>query len=128
MINLYLLLMFNCLFIMGFKFVTWYEPSIEQPTENKTTATENFKIIPTVYNRELLWWISFYGKKYLGHEFMKPVCLCPMCMSSLWGSIFFWVAIFSKFIVCVTFVHLIVIWLVYIVALCGLNHIISRFV
>ena len=124
MTNILILLIFNSLFIFGVYKLTWYQAQVmvNEPTK------ELFTLVPTVTNRELLWFISFYGKKWFGYETMKPICLCPSCMSSVWGSIFFWVAIFTKFVICATVLQIGFLYIAYVIALCGLNHIISRYV
>ena len=121
MTNILILLLLNSLYIFGLYKVVWYNVVVENDAEN-------FKLPPTVRNRELLWFIAFYGKKWFGYEFMKPICLCPSCMSSVHGSLFFLIAIITKFVVCATVIHIIVLWAVYILALCGLNYIVSRWI
>lgn len=41
-----------------------------------------------IVDKEILWKLKYYAEK-LPHNLGKPLILCPICMSSVWGTIFF---------------------------------------
>lgn len=89
------LLILNSLVVVGIWFTCNYEAQ---------------KGLRPVVGKQLLWFIKYYGTKWFGDSFMKPVCGCVVCMASVHGTWFFW-----------TFIHTSVIeWLTWMLALAGL--------
>lgn len=56
-------------------------------------------------------------EKAIGTKPCKPLFLCPPCMSSVWGGLFFWAFANATF------------WLLlpYVICLCGINFIIKEY-
>jgi hypothetical protein len=48
----------------------------------------NFDINRQITDKEILWRLKYYAEQ-LPTNIAKPLLLCPICMSSVWGSIFF---------------------------------------
>lgn len=68
---------------------------------------------------EILWWLHAASKIYLGEKWTKPVCGCPVCMSSF-HSFLFWIPIY---ILAPFSLWLIYIQAIYILVLAGVNYI-----
>ena len=62
-----ILLLFNVLVIVGFHYATGYELD----RDGKPTS------------KMALWWIKYYGLKYIGETWMKPISECVICMASV---------------------------------------------
>ena len=58
----------------------------------------------------------------LGQKWSKPLINCPVCMSSLWGTLAFFVGLPVVFGVAYAFKF----WIPYVFCLCGLNTIINK--
>lgn len=48
----------------------------------------SFDLNGNITDKEILWKLKYYAEK-LPTNIAKPLILCPICMSSVWGSIFF---------------------------------------
>lgn len=115
--GLILLIIICSLFCVGFNYSTSYVPVYEHvagqlPKEQIPDKTE------------LLWFIKYYGNKFLPVYIQKPLYGCLMCMSSIWGSIFYWGYVLNSpgRINGLT----IIIWVVVVMAVCGLNRIVKQ--
>lgn len=72
-------------------------------------------------SKQLLWFVRYYAKKWLGDKWCKPVACCTICMSSL-HSIWYWM-ILIKF----PFQWwMILIFLLYMVAMAGVQKLITE--
>ena len=64
---------------MGLDFATQYDPSM-----NLSKKHGEYK--------EILWWYRYYIWKWLGKTLLySPLIGCPICMSSVYGTIMFFV-------------------------------------
>lgn len=107
MINFHFILMVS-LFIFGLNFATDYSEG------------ENFKQNGH-YN--LLWKLKFWSLKYIGEYWTRPLLSCPVCQSSVWGTIFYFC--YFPFELSINYF---VIWIVSVFAIAGLNRIIKNFI
>jgi hypothetical protein len=67
------------------------------------------------------------GKKItqaLGERWSSPLINCPICMASVWGSLWFFLGLWFTFEV--TF-H-VKLWIPYIMCLCGLNYLLNKLI
>lgn len=39
--------------------------------------------------KNILWFVRYYVDKYIGEPLGKPIILCPRCMASFWGVVFY---------------------------------------
>ncbi len=110
------LIIITSLFCFGFNYVVTYIPMFEYQAGRNST-----EIIPK--EREVLWFIRFYGNRYLPVWIQKPLYSCPMCMASIWGSIFYWGSVLNtdQIINSLTLIK----WVAVVVAVSGLNRIIK---
>lgn len=76
------LLIGNTLFIIGLYNAAAYRRCTDveqgQPYCNKygiDTESQN-----------VLWFVQYYSLKYFGQYLSKPICTCPKCMASVWGT------------------------------------------
>lgn len=104
-------------FIFGFNYATFYVPVyLQRPGEAVETLPQE---------KEILWFIRYYGRKYLPVYIQKPLFSCEMCMSSIWGSLFYWTYILNGNLCHINSLTLIK-WAVVVIAVCGLNRIIKQ--
>ena len=59
--------------IIGLYYATSYE------LDSKGNPTE----------KNILWFVRFYIDKFIGEPYGKPFILCPKCMASFWGVVFY---------------------------------------
>ena len=59
--------------IIGLYYATSYE------LDSKGNPTE----------KNVLWFVRFYVDKFIGEPYGKPFILCPQCMASFWGLVFY---------------------------------------
>jgi hypothetical protein len=67
------------------------------------------------------------GKKitqFLGEKWSKPVINCPICQSSVWGTLWFFLGLNVAFDIEYHFK----LWFPYVMCLCGLNFIINKLI
>ena len=114
MTTLILLLLVNALIIWGFWFACQFE-NYEGFDALDLRQRYPFK---KPEDRMILWFVRFRLGKSFCNQYMKPVYLCPMCMSSLHGVIpfFFYYGVSLESILMFPF---------YVLALAGLNGIFS---
>ncbi len=80
-------------------------------------------------NKEIAWFVKYYlhvalnGTRF--HWLLKPLCDCPVCMVSVYGSIFYWAKTYWYLdeITLLTFIK----WPVMVVATAGLNRALWKF-
>jgi hypothetical protein len=99
LVILSIVLIYNSLFIFGISKTTQYE------VDDKNNITDKM----------IFWRVRYWCVKHLTVNLTKPIMLCPPCMASFWGSIFYWC--FFSF----TLEHL-CIYPFYLLILCGLNN------
>jgi len=109
-IDLYLLLPLNALFIFGISAITTYEEDADG----------------TISDRMALWFVRRWCIKNLGVFWSKPFVLCPPCMASVWGTIFY----FTFLLVFQININIfaVIIWPFYCVTLSGLNYGLQRYI
>ena len=97
----------NSLFIFGLHIITDYEVDEQGNVSDKMA----------------LWWLRYKSVQTFGEWWSKPLILCPPCMASVWGTIFYF--IFSL----VFFGNvLIFVWPFYVISLSGLNYVVQRYI
>ena len=101
--TLALMLILNSLMIFGIYEVTTYE---EDEQGNIT-------------DKMALWFVRRWLLKHFGIFWSKPFVLCPPCMASVWGSVFYIIFV-PKIFFCE--------YLIYLLILAGLNKLLSRYV
>lgn len=119
MLELIELIFINSLFIIGFNYSTLYLINRDQkPSGTGLTFKE---IIP--FDREILWFIRYYGNQWLPKSLTKPIYGCLMCMSSFWGTIFYWAYTLNsnQIINSLTLIK----WVVVVVVVCGMNRVLK---
>lgn len=114
------LLILNALFIIGLEFVTQYE--LKTPPKDGNV----FGSLDDIGEREILWFYRWgigsfvYTKAKSLKWVLKPLFMCTVCMSSVYGSLAYWLA--SAFTV-----HNLLVWPLYVVALAGLVRVTNSF-
>jgi hypothetical protein len=72
------LIAITSLFVLGLDFASQYDPAI------------NIDETKGEY-REILWWYRYWLWKLVGETALyKPLIGCPVCMSSVYGTLMFW--------------------------------------
>lgn len=109
---------FNVFAIIGFYAATDYK------TELKITdsgfAQQTIEVIDQE-SKQLLWFVRYYAKKWLGDKWCKPVACCNICMSSI-HSVWYWlILIIYPFNIWMIPVHLF-----YMVSMVGVQKLISE--
>jgi hypothetical protein len=70
------------------------------------------------FGRMPLWFLPFYSRQIIGDFWTQPLFTCNVCMSSVWGTAFYWTytrnATGQDFLI----------WIIYILILLGINKII----
>jgi len=74
--SIFATLILNALVIIGFNRITEYGLDVNRKPVDK----------------ELLWFVQWYSRKWIGEWWSKPICTCPVCMSSLHSLYVFWFA------------------------------------
>lgn len=111
--------------IFGFYYACKYEEVYEADKfldeDTGHVLPRSSRIIPDPETKEILWFIKYYSKMWLGDKWTKPICGCPVCMSSL-HSFWVWIPIYwtIQFTMQMLFVHA-----VYIMVLAGVNYLIT---
>lgn len=105
------LLILNALFITGLWTACKYSDSGLRP--------------PAPDHRMPLWFVSFYTKKLIGEYWTKPLFTCGSCMSSVWGTVFYWTYLIQHNAK-IDF-DTIAIWIIYILMLLGINKLIHEY-
>ncbi|MCH7826424.1 MAG: hypothetical protein IIC75_00385 [Bacteroidetes bacterium] len=62
-----------------------------------------------------------FFKAYIPEWIAKPLAICPICMSSVYGTLVFWFAYFTDLI---NYDYIIIVYICYVFALAGLNYLI----
>jgi len=113
----YILLILWCsLFIFGWHYATLYTPNF---IHDQALGQREIKPNDT----EIAWWFRYYTRN-LPKWIKKPLINCQMCMSSVYGSIFYWGYVLNTpgRINGLT----IILWVAVVVAITGLNRIIKQ--
>lgn len=84
MAELILLIIICSLWCFGFNYAVLYTPNFDMMSNNKK------EIYPTDNKKEVLWFIRYYGNKWLPLWVTKPIYGCLSCMGSVHGIIFYW--------------------------------------
>jgi hypothetical protein len=75
-----------------------------------------------IYNKSVLWFIGYYGDKFIKNEFWrKPFYACPPCMASVHGTFWYWVLAHSNYQQIETWV----LWVLFVGALSGFLRLIT---
>jgi len=86
MIELLTLGLFNALIIFGINKATFFEYChIDDRGEgfcDKNGIDKDSKMV--------LWWVRHWSLKAVGEFWSKPICTCPPCMASVWGTVVYW--------------------------------------
>ncbi len=107
-IILFILVLFlNSLLIFGVFKIMDYE------IDNENKIIEDSKMV--------LWKIKYWLINHIGIKASKPFCLCPPCMSSIYGTLIYW-CVYSF-----TLQHLFI-WPIYCLCLCGINTFMQRWI
>jgi hypothetical protein len=109
------LLFINSLFIFGLQYATQFEAELYIET-----GYEPAKWRLNKEQSKVLGFIHFYLRKGISEHWMQPLLSCPVCMASVWGSVFY--LSFTPFSI-----EKFAIWPVYVVALAGLNRLLKGF-
>ena len=118
LITIILLLFFNSMLIFGIFKLTDYDEEVIQ-TDNGTLDT-------IIRDKMLLWFVRKWLVDKIGLYYSKPFLLCPACMSSVWGTLFYWVMTSTLFPVFDTFYQQLLFYPFFVVSLCGINSFLQR--
>ena len=118
LITIILLLFINSMFIFGIFKLTDYDEEVEPDGYG----------VPCVYIRDkmLLWFVRKWLVDKIGLYWSKPLVLCPPCMASVWGTLFYWVMTSTLFPVFDTFYQQLLFYPFFVVSLCGINSFLQR--
>lgn len=118
MTHLILLIVITALFIQGWHYCIQYDPFVRD--------SNGLDVEYGATNKEVFWFVKFYGRKIIPAYFHKPLFNCPVCMSSFYGSIAYWAHVYhtGTSVNLTTFVT----WFVFCVTLAGANRIITKFI
>jgi hypothetical protein len=112
-INFLYTLFVASLFIFGFYYSTLYDPV--EPTEENPFGKK-------AENKEIFWFFRFYLGNLLvklfpkhGATISKPIIRCVICMSSIYGTVFYFLFTDKNLFI----------WPIFVISLAGLNHIIK---
>lgn len=121
-----LLMLMACLFIFGWHYSTAYTPQgVELDEQGNCTNPYG----TTAHDREIAWWFRFYIGNFVmrrarwAEPLLKPLFQCVVCMSSLYGSAFYWAhalvvdSSINSATVCM--------WPVFVVCLAGMNRVVK---
>ncbi len=118
MMTLIELIIITSFFILGIHYCFQFD---------MVSTTKKGEAKPT--NKEILWFIKYYLHRSLYQTrfewLLKPTVNCPVCMSSIHGSILFWANVYfqNREVNPLTFAK----WLVVVVAVAGLNRLAYKF-
>lgn len=84
------ILLLGALVIVGIFRITTYTKLITKDVHSNGEV----KVVTgeRIENKQILWFIKYYGTKWLGERVMKPVCGCIPCMASIHGT---WVYLYG---------------------------------
>jgi hypothetical protein len=128
MITLIATILISTLFIYGWSYCITYTPTglIEM---DKNEEMNPFGT--SAENREIAWWFKFYLGNFIWNylpilkPMLKPLFMCEVCMSSVYGSLIYWILmIYTAKITVLTFI----IWPFIIVSIAGLNRLVKIFI
>lgn len=88
MVDLILLIVICSLVCFGVNYATLYNPRYDLMTNQR------IEVVPT--DTEVLWFIRYYGNKWLPKGVTKPLYGCVVCMSSVYSSLVYWGFIFCS--------------------------------
>lgn len=118
------IILISSLFIFGWSYCTTYTP-----TGLETNVHKPFNPFGTgAKDKEVAWWFRFYIGNFIYKHvpflkpMLKPLFMCEVCMSSVYGSIIYWLFLY---ILGPLSVVNIVLWPFTIVAIAGLNRLIK---
>lgn len=84
--ELFFLLTFLLLaFINSFVIIGVYEATGYELNERKKFLSPNEKGCDTFKYKMILWFVGYYGDKWLGKFWSKPFYSCCTCMASFWS-------------------------------------------
>jgi hypothetical protein len=71
--------------------------------------------------KNILWFVRYYVDKFIGEPIGKPIILCPRCMASVWGVLFYF-GVFQHY-------NINILWcVVFISVVSALNSLIQRII
>jgi len=112
-VGLFMTLIYSALFIYGFRYITSYTP--KNQTKDNPFGDKPDKDT----DKEIFWWFRYYiGKSLYKSRFeiiLKPLFMCAYCMSSIYGTLFY----FSQY-------NNLLLWPVFCICLCGLISVIEK--
>lgn len=123
------LLIISALFIYGWQYVTSYDAS---DIENDETADPPINPYGrSANNRQVLWFIRFYIGNFIWQFpnlriILKPLFNCTYCMSSIYGTLFYWGYHLVNGLNPEALLVTTLIWPVFCICLCGLIRLIER--
>lgn len=79
-----LLIIITSLFINGLHWATYYE------LHRVNVGKDYFRMERNPNESNVLWFLRYYPEKYFPPFIYKPLIGCIQCMSSIWGSLFYW--------------------------------------
>jgi hypothetical protein len=127
-ITMFLMLLANSLLIFGINKATEYtEEERNVPFGEQISAQDDIALPPCtkketiITDKMALWFVRHYSIKWFGVFWSKPLMLCPPCMSSVWGTIFFATQMPLT-------LHSLVIFIFYVPILAGINTLLQRFI
>lgn len=104
-----ILLLINAFWILGFNRACSYE--LEDICRYDDDLKPEQGIVPG--SKNILWFVAYYGEKYLPWYLQKPLYDCPKCMGSLHS-------IYPYFIVYGFSLESLLLWPLYVISLSGL--------
>ena len=75
-------LFLNVLVIVGFYRLCMYK--------RNTVKGEGGVVTETIHEKQPLWFVRYYGSRFIPEVLMKPICMCIVCMSSVHSLYVFW--------------------------------------
>lgn len=115
------LIVVTSLFIIGLHYCMQFD------LIQNSDSTSGVQVVPA--NKEIFWFIKYYAHAWFSKTsfsgLLKPLCDCPVCMSSIYGSVMYWLDFHYSNDVLNT--HTILLWGVFLVAVAGLNRLLYKF-
>lgn len=78
------------------------------------------------FKAEIFHFVKEYGEKITPKFFHKPLFNCPVCMSSVYGSLFYWSNIEIHHAIINSYTM--IIWVVFCVAVAGLSRLLTKII
>ena len=116
MLDLLLLGFINACVIFGVNKATYFE--FCHPDDQGGEFCDRYGVDKD--SKMVAWRLRFYSLKWFGQFLSKPLFTCPPCMSSVWGTVIFWVVMPMT-------ITSAAIWPLYILMLSGLVALINSF-